>query len=355
MFLKYAIKPTANANDNTAFMSDLLNVLNGTYTSVSQFNTSVCNTALSELTGTINTSLYQVQASASTYIRLDKFHYQKNAATGFEPKSEIYIRWQYSSYPLAIRFGNHNSSNYWPYNSINHYWMNSQGAGLNSVYIYDYSNIYVWANDEQFIIHADENGAALQQRSNTAGIYDWETSDADVFAYGVNNLYSPQLYIYAQDRYLSGSAAQDTSWSQFACGRSTYLANDGSIAGASSWPNSTINATSEQYASSASYGIYNISPNPIVNIYSTTTTTGESNYLIPVQAVAHGKHPTIVPTVYGKLTNFYRTTTNLGVTGDTVTIDGTDYAILAMNKGGGAWASPSANNVDNQCYLIPKL
>lgn len=352
MFLKYAIKSGVSSNEYTTFISDLLNILNGTYTSVSQFNTTVCNTALSELTGTINTSLYQVQASSSNFFRLDKFHYQTNAATGFEPKSEIYIRWAYSSYPLAIRFGNHNSSNYWPYNTTNYYWMNN--GSQNSIHLSDYSNIYIWANDEQFIIHADENGSSLQQRGNTAGLFDWETSDADVFAYGVNNLYSPQLYIFAQDRYLSGSAGQDTSWSQFACGRHTYLSNDGSIAGASSWPNSTINATAEQYSSSVSYGLYNISPNPIVNIYSTTTTTGESNYLIPVQAVAYGKHPTIVPTVYGKLTNFYRTTTNLGVTGDTVTIDGTDYAILAMNKGGGAWGQ-SANNTDNQCYLIPKL
>jgi hypothetical protein len=355
MFVKYAIKSGVSESDWQKCLYDLRDIMNGTHTSVADFNTDVCNPALSEFTGTLNTSVYVQQSTSSNDFRVDKYHYQRDDANGFAPKTEIRIRWQYSSYPPAIRFGNHNSSNYWPYNSTAHYWMNNQGAGNNSKRIQDYTNFFIWANDEHFIIHAEENGVALQQRGNTAGCFDWEVSDADKFAYNTNNLYSPQLFIFAQDRYLSGSAAQDTGWSQFACGRHTYLANDGSVAGASSWPSSGVNATAEQYASSTSYGLYNISPNPLVNIYSTTTTTGESNYLIPVQAMAYGKTTTTVPTVYGKLTNFYRTTSNLGVTGDTVTIDGTDYAILAMNKGGGAWNTPNANNVDNQCYLIPKL
>ena len=355
MFVKYAIKSGVAENDWQKCLYDLRDIMNGTHTSVADFNTDVCNPALSEFTGTLNTSIYEYQTGGTSDFRVDKFHYQRDDANGFAPKTEIRIRWQYSSYPPAIRFGNHNSTNYWPYNATSHHWMNSGSSGQNSMRIQDYTNFFIWANDEHFIIHAEENGAALQQRGNTAGCFDWEISDADKFAYNVNNLYSPQLYIYAQDRYLSGSAGQDSNFAQFACGRWTYLANDGSIAAGSSWPSSSINATAEQYASSTSYGMYNISPNPLVNIYSTTTTTGESNYLIPVQAMAYGKTTTTVPTVYGKLTNFYRTTSNLGVTGDTVTIDGTDYAILAMNKGGGAWNTPNASNVDNQCYLIPKL
>lgn len=362
MFIKYAISASAtNSSSNAAlFMADILGIFNGTKTSTADFNSTVCNTALSEFTGALNTSIYSVTASDSEHVRFTKLHYQHNATYPWGSSVRFNFDHNDSSDMVNIRCStkSHDPSRYWPYGSDEEHWTDNDTGSSNSMSFSDYTNYYIWANDNMLCIVADENSSGntgTNQRQNTFMLLDYEKSVSDEYAYSLNTYHRPQVQAYFMDRFLNDATGQDTNYPKMAIGKYGYLAeNDTFYLGLSQTnaDSTYYNGSTYSYLNTAYYFSFDPAPNHF--IYTSSTTGGDQNYLIPVTLYGHGRSPGKVPSTYGKCPGIFRTSSDIGVTGDSVTISSVEYAILATHKHGGSSSWPNTSNTNVCCWLIPK-
>ena len=157
------------------------------------------------------------------------------------------------------------------------------------------------------------------------------------------------------DRFLNDATGQDNNYPKMAIGKYGYLAeNDTFYLGLSQTNVDYYHYTGSHYSYDANSYYFSFDPSPNHFIYTSSTTGGDQNYLIPVTLYGHGRSPGKVPSTYGKCPGIFRTSSDIGVTGDTVTISGVDYAIVATHKHGGSSSWHNTSNTNVCCWLIPK-
>lgn len=377
MFVRYEISATATSvAASNAVLADLNNVLNGTNNLVSAFTTSVCNKSLSTITGSFTGSVYSV--------------YAFNSNTGTTGCNSIVLRKNHNSTTLGSSFMSINCTNrfaagtanivyrFSPNNSIvtTPAWPGGvawyAGTGAPSAFFDDTNTSYVnsslpssagniaswcarilmWINDYNFVIQF----IGVDGSMYTGGLFDYEHTASDTYAYSLNNNAVPQIYMSSIWRNMTGNspiAASNTCGIAF--GRGVYMQNNGTVSSSgTAWTTSTLDFHYGNQGNTASSLAPTIYPLPRFTQYSAPLSSGTSHLIQPVYYFPGFNNGTSSSTGLGKLPNFYRTTDDIADSGETITDSGgTTYAVLRLHKTKGYGAADFANQTPNACYLIP--
>jgi hypothetical protein len=360
MFVKYQVKGGLTDTDHTKhnlIMQDFRDIMNGTHTAASDFNTNVCDVSSSEMVGAANSSIYSsiayVQSSGSSVesqIRINKRHHYYLTDSNYDMARNVRVCISPNSGDVAgVIVGTKTSTDFRPNNNT------SFSTGMTPEVNCLISNspvFYFYVSDYWFMWqHYDQQ----RDMASWGGVLDYDVTDHDKYVYdSIDSDYSAQ-YCWA------GSTNNDFNTQQSSTtvsdaeylGKVAYLANDGNIQSHSEW--STGN---QQYA----WG-YSVSdnylmgmmfpPNQKRQLASLLGNGDKSHQLVPLYALPHNNDSDDSDSVIARFPYVWRTTDDIGSPGQTITFNGVDYVVMMGNKTGGS----SSNDVDrmaNACYLFQK-
>jgi hypothetical protein len=233
------------------------------------------------------------------------------------------------------------------------WFFNTQGSH-SSTFLSYFNNLelQVFASDHWFIF------AITDQEGNggTFGLFDVESTGADVYARSLNTLYSPQFFMTSIGKNwptsTSDQVIEDTVYqhrtglflNQSYGGEQTFT-NRGSIA-------------STRFA--GTYGSEDISlwPDTRNSIFNTVDAIGDTqNYLVPVyfSGINHLSTNNLSSDrilLNGRVPFLWRTSDNAGQTGQTATISGTEYRFVRIHPTGGS-ESATVGQVNAATYMVP--
>ena len=379
MFVRYEISGTsANTKSTTAaIFKDLQGIVNGFITSTASLNATVCTIASSEITGAANTITYPTAnivlytdtatAGNADILQITKGHYFANTTYLSQAKQTIQVLWDVQNYGPRIRIGNGSANNYHPINTGNTqggWWDQSNTYVIAPVNLPQQINrIFMYVSDYYFIMQF-VRGTTIA----TAGILDYQPSDADNYAMSLSANTYPGLRLFAYNLNDLGTSAVANVADQFGLFQSDYINSAGYLRlimvsttnpGANNVANTQYNLGVGANTANATYATF--FPHPMMQVnpfpYAGATTI---NPVIPLQLQPHYNSADDANTTSNELamwTQFpyiYRTNDNLGSPGDSVVYQGNTYALLMMHKAGGNNIS-DANANRNACYLVPKL
>lgn len=349
MFVRYEIdKTTASSSANTsAMMSDLRQILAGNITSPGQITSDICNTNLTEITGSWNTDLYSVDYSSTYEWRIKKFHHSKNTATSYTPASLAHWFQNTSTIGYA-NIQNYNGTNPFPRSANTSYWANTNiNSTTSKTYqVHQWDRVLMFVSDYWFIVQIWA-GTFMKQFA----IFDYEDSVSDQYAFSVNPLVSPQIAWVSQVTDMTSGVAQTTSTVDYSMGRFSYFERNGNI-------RTGATQVSDDYwygnlPSSMSHYQVSVLPIPRISQTSVKISGGAGHMLSPVFVLPSTGTHQYSSVNYGKIPYLYRTTDDIAQAGDEITFGGVDYAVVPMHKCGG-YAIGDAASVNQACYLVPK-
>lgn len=367
MYVHYEIN-TAYGNTKIlvqSVMSDLANVFNGNFTNTSSFNPASCIISASEFYGSTNTTIYPVAnvvwttnatATVPDVLTFNKRHNQANSTYIANTYQQFGLYWDLT-YGPRIRIGNSANTNFTPDPVSNSYWINSvNNTALNS------NNSAVPTNINRILIYLSDTYVAMQFVSGytvgTGAIFDWAVSDSDNSGYQANNYLYPGIRLFSYNAALGatyGGSAND--W--FLIAQSEYL-NMNNIVSTNNGIRFSANVNYGLFSNSNANNFPTLYPQPYMAIQSLPkTTAGAVNALIPVQLQPNFGFATYANTstrdmsTWSYFPNLYRTSDNIGATGDIVTFGSNNYMVLMLHKTGGNTFTDVSNN-RNACYLVPQ-
>ena len=359
MFIKYA---TNDVSDSYLYMNnmfdDIQRSISNTYTSTSDFNTTVCDVNNSLFYGSANSDLYSViynGAASDTsdgYLHITKKHHMSNTTYNFTRNLQFRFTNQ-GTYGFRGRF--YDGDTYFPYNNSTQGYTHNTSAG--NIYDIDMSkgheiNLYL---SDYWIIFQIHWGSEMA----TYALMDYEITPMDYYMYdnaslGAKN-YFPGINLssFVADSFNEDLVGANQGQNCFNLGLQGYLTNSGAVFDFTDDEN-TISYAIHNNVSSDENIMPIIYPNGWRNVHEMQILGGSVHPMIPVSFHGHGNHSTDSPVISSKIPYFYRTTDDIGYPGQQITYNGTDYMNLMLHKNGGVTVS-DADNFKNACYLVPKL
>jgi hypothetical protein len=350
MFIRYEFDKTqvSNSTAGDAVMSDLFQAINGTITDPANFTSGYCNKELSEIHGSVSwgttaTDLYQPVYNSGNDFRFRKYHHNRDDAASYNPASIVGLYWDaHSDRP---HFDMKTSSDNYVLSSANNrgtYWTADSGSSQPPGGIHNgYDRVLIFASAYWFVIQIYQG-----DRLMTGGVFDFEDSAADTYAYGLNTDTSPQMFFAndVQDMRSGQDSHQSIYW-----GRSHYMTVSGNIE-----TNDTQRNEAGFTGGTITYTNYvpSLFPAPMIPQSPGKITSGDGHFLTPVFVIPTRGGSDLSMSSFGKIPYLYRTTDDLAQGGDLITYNTIDYMSLPMHKTGG-------DNIGSQPlvanYLVPKL
>lgn len=367
MFVKYQIKGGLANDDYVSLNSvwtDLRDIMNGTITAASSFNSSVCDVSSSEMVGSVNSSIYGTvtytaspDAANDVFLRFYKKHhsYATDTTRAWE-RQFILIGSVASGRELTGIMRNKSGVNGLPNNSAN---AGSANVGDPNrefqIYLSDAPTIYIMLSDSfvyfNFVNESESFGAVL-------GMNDYEKTAADDHIYDNYTTNHCPTYLVSfcnrgfYNRMISASTT-GVAQEYFYVGMQDYLDNGGQINSQVGW-----NTTYDSYIygwSQTDEAVYmQTFPKLRDSVFHTELASGDKGHqLIPFFIVGHQNDYDDSNPIVARLHNIWRTTDDIGYPGQTITFNSQDYVVLMMHKTGGS-SHIDADQYQNSCYLVPK-
>ena len=390
MYVDYVVNTTNSTyTEMASIFTDLSKIFDGTHTDKTTFDTTVCNISLSTFEGTLpaefdTSSIILDVTSTSTeniFLKFIKKHEQADAT--YDYKRQFALYWNNSDEGLRMRMedpaivgaddGNTAFNERVPYLlagnvTSNHYSHGNDSSGPRSVmrYAANIDRIRIYATKSYVIIQFTEGVGDV---AYTFSIFDKDVTAFDEYAYSLDSNYAPMVcmsnIINDFANTIGNSNDYNEGWTDIVCA-STHLRVDGTI---HTRTRNFSDSNGELYAQ-ASFFPYHYTDNADNNYNNTLTLMPflgqaisrgtisgvDSHVVLPVFVTCAGSglttNNTTTPMMHGQIPRFYRTSNELAAPGTTVTQDGIDYVVLALNYSGGQ-ATNSAND-GFSCYLVPK-
>jgi hypothetical protein len=357
MFVKYKISggvATSSSNINKV-MIDFENIMDGTHTTTSDFDSSVADISSCEFVGSANTTLYNNHtrlnsSGGEAKLTFDKKHHVYSTDTNYDMSRRI----TFSISPASgdepgVQTETLSGTNRRPIldASFNTHFTPAISADLG-----DAPAFYFYVSDYffQWMYHNP-----IQTNCTWGGLLDFEISDHDKYVYdNVDSSYSPQTTWcgMVSDRY-NTQQATNTVYDAMYIGRQNYLDVSGTINSSDLWT-TTVQEYMWGYNDSATLKHATLFPPVQRKIHATPLATGDqSHQLIPLYNIPHSNHTTDSDPVYQRFPYIWRTTDDIGSPGQTISFGGIDYVVLMGNKAGGAAGNDVLRN-SNACYLLQK-
>jgi hypothetical protein len=363
MFVKYQMKGGI-ANDAWATMNLLLadfqKILDGTVTATSGFNSNVADIAACEFSGSINSNIYHTVAkhdSTTTtdegYVQFKKrhHHYLTDNNYDWERTNYIILSPGADDVPSFNSFNKAGTNGRPATNITGSTWIGSENIDFSMA---DAPCFYFFISDYNFMWCMYNES---RDEGTIGGVLDYEMTDADKHVFdNVTTNYCP-MYIWAFDQaetYQLIGTLPSVDYSNFWVGRTDYLSNVGAVDSHETWSAATENAlyTRGQYDGNKYPSLY---PAPYKRVMSAPLPAGDTAHqLHPVFVSPHSNSDTGSDPIMAKFPYIWRTTDDIGYTGQTITFNGVDYVVLVAHKTGGLSDADTTDNWANSCYLFRK-
>jgi len=360
MFVKYKIKGGILDTDQTAhnaIMADWVNIMNGTHTTVNDFDTAVADVSSCEFVGSPNTSIYHTvsydscaSSSDEGWLQLNKRHHHYLTDSNYNMQRQIRCGISPSNGDMCgVVVGTASSTNFRPTTSTN--FSSGFTPGVN-LYLNNSPTFYFYVSDYWFMWQMYDD-----QLNSTAwgGVLDYDITDHDKYVYdSVDSNYSPQVIwcgsMSSEFNTQQGSSTiYDAEWA----GRINYLDRSGSIDSQNTWTTS-FNEYIWGYADTNGNKYPMMFPQNQRQQFPTPLTTGDqSHQLVPMFFLPHSNSTTDSDPVVAGFKYIWRTTDDIGNPGQTITFNGTDYVVMMGNKVGGSGGNDQ-NRIGQACYLLQK-
>lgn len=364
MFIKYQIKGGISATDFTvmnSILADFQNIFNGSHTSTSDFNTSCVDVSSCEFSGSINSNIYHTAArdnSANSddegHVTFKKRHhyYLTDNSYTWERTARITLSLN-SSDVCQFNSANKIGTNQLPQTSTNgSTWFGSED--INRLNLNNAPCFYFFISDYNFfwVLHDPS-----QDDGSIGGLMDYEITNADKYVFdNISTNYCP-MYIWAiqeNNIYQQIGVVNNTDYSQMWFGRTDYLNNVGSISSHPGW-SGTSESILRSYSSNDSSNYPSLYPKPYLRMMSAPLPNGDSAHqLHPLFATGHTNSDLTSDPIMAKFPYIWRTTDDIGYTGQTITFDGVDYVVMIGHKSGGTSDADATDNWANASYLFRK-
>lgn len=373
------VKLIGNGASSTAgptwanLFAEIAGLCTGSITSTSQLTNSIINAPASTITGTGPTAgVYRTESllnnTTSATLTLEKFHYAKGQnSNAFQAKSRIIFAWD-QSHGFRIRYADNTSANMYPRPDPAYYmtsstdttvgsWRFVDAAGLNDlVNASGIFSMHMIITDHVMVFQVQTTGTDTVKDYYTFVLPDLEYAPTlDNYAYASNSRYSPQVFAYWLNLNLleRPNTTQSTSavahgvyrqnyMDQYGTFRSTPLGQDITTTGTTSWfTSSAINVPIIDGAR-----VYN-------RVYQIPVSTGDfTHQLIPIGYTGHQDGTdNLGDPRRGKLMSCYRTTDDIGFTGDIITNGQQNFRVFRIHKTGSTGITSAAQNA---CYAFPE-
>jgi len=360
MFVKYKIKGGISDTNNlahNAILADWVSIMNGTHTTVNDFDTSVADVSSCEFVGSVNTTLYNtVSAHDSTgssdegYLQLNKRHHHYSTDTNYNMQRQIRIGISPSNGDFCgVLVGTASGTNFRPTTAT------TFATGFTPEVILQLNNsptFYFYVSDYWFMWQMYDD---QQDSSSWGGVLDHDITDHDKYVYDdVDTNYSPQVIWCGSmtDQFntqQSSTTIYDAEWA----GRINYLDRSGTINSQAAW-STTFQERFWGYIDNHDTVYPMMFPQNQREQYPTPLSTGDqSHQMVPMYLLPHSNDTTDSDPVIANFKYIWRTTDDIGSPGQTITFNGVDYVVLMGNKVGGD-SSANADRIGQACYLLQK-
>lgn len=384
MYIKLVGNTSTNHSSGTNWKSlfdNIVSIATGGITSTSQLTSPIIVKETSLITGTPPTSGMYLSylsslgnsstgaGSGGTVVALRKYHYAKGQNSGaFNPSSIMVFNYDNSTYGLKLHYMDGLGGN--PYPNSGYAYPTTGGTGSTSVPLFSdlgYSHfldsrmlgvIHIIITDHIFAIQIQSSGPDTSKDYYTLMINDLEyVPSIDNYAYTGNSRYTPQVFNYwvwlnCMDRG-NGLAASGANQAAFGVYRQNYLDQFGTTY------RNTLTSTydrTDYHFHGAGSGINTayLEPRCSSRIYQAAVSNGEFGHqLVPMQYVGHTDGlDNFGDPRRGRLMSFYRTSEDLGFTGEIITEGSGNFRLFRIHKCGST-AMTSATY--NACYAIPEF
>jgi len=373
MYLKLVFNQTSSAAVaawSTA-LTTISNFATGTWTSTSQITSTHITKESSVVSGTAPTSgIYSATASSGSNffsLSITKRHYAKGLNSGaFQASSIMMLDWNNSS-GFKVQYRDSQNSNAYPQssgspsyitsnnNSSSPRWYDANGA-VDLVNINGISVIHCIITDHVLLIQVQTTGSSVQKDYGTWMIADLEyIPSIDNYAYTSNVRYTPQVFAYwfwpdTMDR---GNGVGTTTANATGLYRTNYLDQYGT------YRNTLVNSgdwdsTTHYGNQTANSNAPTLNPRPMNRVYQIPVTSGDyAHQLIPLMYVGHSDSTdNFGDPRHSRLMSCYRTSEDLGFTGDMITEGSGNFRIFRVHKCGNQAPSSAAFNA---CYAFPEF
>lgn len=314
--------------------------------------------------------LYTFSASGNVdngYLTIGKSHYAKNQVSGFSPSIRIYIHHN-AQWGFRVQLQTNNGAVKGPNGTTaDHFWIdytaNYPDRGKIGHDHYDeIDEIHIIANDTTFAIQVqaskplDPNDFTDQNRQHGTFVFnDLEFMESvDVPAYGGNSLYYPGVaywHFVGNQTKVNGVAAGGND-NRCVISRPQYIDQTGT------YRDTAKNLFNEGdhfgYQDSGSVDFPTIEPRPCNSIRTLPGTNAETvNMLVPIYYMGHMDDTNkIGDPRRGRLMNWYRTSDNLGNSGDVILDGSTRYRLFShCGKTGNVNYNTATENIT---YAFPE-
>lgn len=373
------VKLMGNGATNTSgsvwgnLFSDIAGLCTGSITSTSQLTNTIVNAPASTITGTGPTAdMYRVESllssSGSATLTLEKFHYAKGQnSNAFQAKSRIIFYFD-ATYGFRIRYADNTSANMYPRADSNYYMTSSTDTTVGSWRFIDANSandlsnangilsMHMIITDHVLVFQVQTTGTDTVKDYYTFVLPDLEYSPTiDNYAYASNTRYTPQVFTYwlalnglERPNVALGSASvahgvyRQNYMDQYGTFRSAPLGQDqAGLATGNWWTSGSVNAPTIDGAR-----VFN-------RVYQIPVSTGEfTHQLVPIGYTGHQDGTdNLGDPRRGKLMSCYRTTDDIGFTGDIVTNGQQNFRVFRIHKTGSTTMGSAAQNA---CYAFPE-
>lgn len=358
----------SNAAGWGPIFTTIANFVTGVWTSTSQITSTAITKESSVISGTAPTSgIYTASNSSGTSVAntyITKHHYAKGQNGGaFEARSIMHLVWG-SSQGFKIRYLDSQSGNGYPTTGDTPYITNN-GATTSPRWTPGTGNqdftttqglsvIHVIATDHVLLIQVQTDGSSTVKDYGTWMLADLEyIPSIDNYAYNSNVRYTPQVFAYWfwPDTMDSGNGVGTTSLNATGLYRTNYLDQYGTFR------NTPLG---NDWASTVHYGNQTVSlspvmhPRPMNRVYQIPVTSGDyAHQLIPLMYNGHSDSTdNFGDPRHSRLMSCYRTSEDLGFTGDMITEGSGNFRIFRIHKCGNQ--NPNSATF-NACYAFPEF
>ena len=343
LLLNYYVKPGVSDNDTTCagILNDIQGVINGTITNPADF-TYANNDGSTTITGTMP-SQYNTTSRSGQTLYFKKDHSGADATYAMKRTIGIYMK----DTTTYLRMGNKSGGNWVPYNSL----PTNSGHGVVSNSTTEKFNVR-WAESPQItMIFTPETFVFTVIDGDIACVYVvWDYQETEMDKHNYLNVYGEHC-----------PTMCTTSWFEngFQTNRIQHLDNilchhTTSWVKRNTQTSYSVNTQySELYGSGYSRADDNanltISPAPYTHRY--IGVVGATNYAVLRRVGIEDNGWEDYPE-FNDSKNFYRTSDDIGYTGDTVTIGSDTYALFTLHKTGFGSDFDNTATTRNAQYLV---
>jgi hypothetical protein len=375
MYLKLVFNQASSTSGTATggwgpMFTTIANFVTGTWTSTAQITSTAITKESSVVSGTAPTSgIYSAVNTSTTAIAnttITKHHYAKGLNGGaFQARSKMQLVWG-SNQGFKIKYFDSQDGNGYPTTGDTPYitssastssprWTDGSGANQDLININGISVIHCIITDHVLLIQLQTTGTSLQKDYGTWMIADLEyIPGIDNYAYNSSVRYTPQVfaYWYWPDTMDQGNGSGATTNHATGLYRSNYLDQYGTFRNT---PLSLDSAGTAHYGNQAANSTAPVMhPRPMNRVYQVPVTSGDyAHQLIPLMYNGHSDSTdNFGDPRHSRLMSCFRTSEDLGFTGDMITEGSGNFRIFRIHKCGNQ--SPNSATF-NACYAFPEF